>query len=155
MLRHRYGSFLLLQRYGDVMSIAKITELGEVKISDQIVAQIISDSMSAEGIKNKIWPATVHGRQIGLLPKIVDAEFASNVVINTLDDGSITLEFSVIVKFGQSIKKITKELADLVSDNMKYMLGVTASIITINIAGVKSKQVAKRNTKAVYKYGTK
>lgn len=137
------------------MSIAKITELGEVKISDQIVAQIISDSMSAEGIKNKIWPATVHGRQIGLLPKIVDAEFASNVVINTLDDGSITLEFSVIVKFGQSIKKITKELADLVSDNMKYMLGVTASIITINIAGVKSKQVAKRNTKAVYKYGTK
>ena len=136
------------------MSIVKTTELGEVKISDEIVAQIISDSMTAEGIKDKIWPATVHGRQIGRLPKIVDAEFASNVVIDRLDDGSIHLEFSVIVKFGISLKKITKELADLVSDNMKYTLGVTPSKITINIAGVKSKQVAKRNTKAVYKYET-
>ena len=136
------------------MSIVKNTDLGEVKISDQVIAQIISDSMSTEGIKGKIWPATVHGRQIGVLPKIVDAEFASNIVIASKDDETITLEFSVIVKFGTSIRKITRALADTISDNMKYIIGITPSVITINIAGVKSKQIAKRNTKAVYKYET-
>lgn len=135
------------------MSYNKETELGDVKISDQIIAQIVSDAMNTDGISNKVWPATVHGRQIGLLPKIVDAEFASNMNVDNDGNDGLVLEFSVIVKFGESLKHITRLLADTISDNIKYLLGISPSMITINIAGVKSKQIAKRNTKAVYKYG--
>lgn len=135
------------------MSFVKKTELGEVRISDQIIGKIVTDAMDTDEIYDKIWPATIHGRQIGLLPKIVDAEFASNMDISFDEDEKLTLEFSVIVKFGESIKSVTHILSDIIYDNIKYLLGVTPSVITVNIAGVKSKHIARRNTKAVYRYG--
>lgn len=134
------------------MSFGKNTELGEVKISDQIIAQIILDAMDHEKIRDKIWPATVRGRQIGLLPKIVDAEFASNMNIDSDENDRLTLEFNVIVKFGESIRSITRMLADNIEESLKYLLGINTSVITINIAGVRSRQIARRNTKAVYRY---
>ena len=134
------------------MSFEKNTELGEVKISDQIIAQIILDAMDSENIRDRIWPATVRGRQIGLLPKIVDAEFASNMNIDSDENDRLTLEFNVIVKFGESIRSVTHILADNIEESLKYLLGINTSVITINIAGVRSRQIARRNTKAVYKY---
>lgn len=133
------------------MSIIRSTELGEVKISDQVIARIISDAMSSDDIADDIWPSTERGFQIGLLPKLVDAEFASNIETQLTEEG-IELEFSVIVRFGASIKQTTRILADRVHDDMRYILGIAPSVITINIAGVKSKQTARRNTKAVYRY---
>ena len=134
------------------MSFEKNTELGEVKISDQIIAQIILDAMESENIRDRIWPATVRGRQIGLLPKIVDAEFASNMNIDSDENDRLTLEFNVIVKFGESIRSVTHILADNIEESLKYLLGINTSVITINIAGVRSRQIARRNTKAVYRY---
>ena len=134
------------------MSFARTTELGEVKISDQVIASIITEVISDQSVSERIWPATVHGRQIGVLPKIVDAEFASNIFSGSEEDGAIYLEFSVIVKFGISIKKATKELADNIEDSMNYQLGIAPDVITINIAGVKSRHTARRNTKVVYRY---
>ena len=133
------------------MALIKTTDLGDVRVSDQVIARIISDAMSEEDMTENIWPSTERGFQIGLLPKIVDAELASNIEAKATDEG-VSLEFSVIVRFGASIKKLTKTLADRIHDNMEYILGVAPDVITINIAGVKSKQTARRNTKAVYRY---
>ena len=134
------------------MSLEKKTELGDVKISDQVIANIITKTMSAADYNEKIWPATLKGRQIGVLPKIVDAEFASNIIVELDDNDTVILEFSVITRFGVSIRRITRRLSDQIHDDIKYSLGLNASMITINIAGVKSRHIARRNTKAVYKY---
>lgn len=136
------------------MSLSKKTDLGEIKISDEIIAEIISDAISHPDLASNIWPATERGRQIGLLPKIVDAEFASNIETSYTEDEKVNLEFSVIVRFGVSISKVTKELSDRIVEKMDYILGITPDEITINIAGVRSKQIARRNIKAVYRYGT-
>ncbi len=136
------------------MPLTKSTDLGDVKISEQVIAKIISGIISEPDFEDRIWPATVHGREIGLLHKIVGAEFASNIFTETAENGTYTLEFSVIVKFGESLKRITKDLSDRISESLEYVLGEGPAMITVNIAGVRSKHIARRNIKAVYRYGT-
>lgn len=136
------------------MSIIKKTELGNVQISDQLIVHMISEAIEHPDLKGKVWAATERGRQIGLIPMRAEAELASSIKTELGEDDFLTMEFNVIVRFGISIKRITKRLSDLVADNMYYVLGLRPDIITINIAGVKSKQIARRNTKAVFKYGS-
>ena len=135
------------------MTYMRDTGLGEIKISDQVIANIILDAMSETDMTDSIWPATVHGRMLGRRTRTVDSEFASNIECNHSEEG-FTIEFSVIVKFGISIKKTTKDLSDRIHDDTGYMLGIMPDKITINIAGVKSRNTARRNIKAVYRYGT-
>ena len=66
----------------------------------------------------------------------------------------MTIEFSVIVRFGVSIKTVTHEFSDRIADSMLYILGIKPTKIIINIAGVKSKQIARRNTRTIYRYDT-
>lgn len=140
------------------MAVIGKTELGEIKISDDIIANIISDVLNSPEICDKIWPATVHGHKIGRKSKIAeivdlgDSDLVSNISVSTDDQGDVTIEFSVIVRFGISIKSSTKMLSDQIAENMQYILGVKPSIIIINIAGVKSRQIAKRNTRTIYRY---
>lgn len=136
------------------MTYMKDTGLGEIKISDQVIARIILGAMSEAEITDCIWPATVHGRRLGHLTRAVDSEFASNIECGYSEKEGFTVEFSVIVKFGISIRKTTRKLADMIHDDTGYALGISPEKITINIVGVKSKNTAKRNIKAVYRYGT-
>ncbi len=135
------------------MTYMRDTGLGEIKISDQVIANIILDAMSETDMTDSIWPATVHGRMLGRRTRTVDSEFASNIECSHSEEG-FTIEFSVIVKFGISIKKTTKDLSDRIHDDTGYMLGIMPDKITINIVGVKSRNTARRNIKAVYRYGT-
>ncbi len=140
------------------MAIIKETELGVVKVSNQVVAGIISDIMADPDMSYKIWPATEHGHRIGKkkgFAEIIDmgdSDLASNIEVSSDKSGNVTIEFSVIVKFGLSIKAITRSLADKIAESMHYVLGIKPSVIIINIAGVKSKQIARRNTRTIYKY---
>ncbi|MBR2546895.1 MAG: Asp23/Gls24 family envelope stress response protein [Eubacterium sp.] len=140
------------------MAISIETELGEVKITRQVIAGIISDIMSEPGMSDRIWPATEHGHAIGkrsMIAEIVDirdTDFASNIEVTTADSGEVTIEFSVIVRFGVSIKTLNRTLSDRIVNDMHYLLGVSPSVIIINIAGVKSRQIARRNTRTIYRY---
>lgn len=136
------------------MTYTRSTNLGEIKISDLVIARIILDAMSAPDMKGIIWPATVHGRQLGRRTRSLDSEFASNIECSYSEEEGSVLEFSVIVKFGISIRKTTRELSDRIHDDIEYVSGISTDLITINIAGVKSRNTAKRNIKAVYRYGT-
>ena len=114
------------------MAIIRKTDLGEVKVTDQVVAGIISDIMTDPDMSDRIWPATEHGHRIGKkkwIAEIIDlgdSDLASNIDVSSDDSGNVTIEFSVIVKFG----------------------------LSINIAGVKSRQIAKRSTCTIYKYSS-
>ena len=140
------------------MAICTKTELGDVKISDQVVAGIISDIMAQPEMSDRIWSATENGHRIGKKKGIAeiidlgDSDLASNIDVDTDDTGDVSIEFSVIVRFGVSIKALTRSLSDQIAERMQYILGMKPSVIIINIAGVKSKQIARRNTRTIYKY---
>ncbi len=136
------------------MAVNKETDLGTITISNSVIAQIIFDGMMQPGCRNRIWPATPRGRQIGILEKFTDTEFSMYISVQHSEDHRIMLEFSVICQFGISIKRTTRILADYIAEQFEYLGGSMPAQITVNIAGVRSRQKARRSTKVVYRYET-
>lgn len=138
------------------MTISRETQLGTISVSNLLYAQIIAEGFRQEGCEGKIWPATRKGRQIGTDQKFSISEFASHIEAEESFEGdSVDLEFSVIVKFGTSIREITGIVADFIAETVEAKLGKKPCQIAIRISGVKSRQVARRSLEVVERYGVK
>lgn len=138
------------------MTISRETQLGTISVSNLLYAQIIAESFRQEGCEGKIWPATRKGRQIGTDQKFSISEFASHIeAAESFDGDSVDLEFSVIVKFGTSIREVTGTVADFIAETVEAKLGKKPCQISIKISGVKSRQVARRSLEVVERYGVK
>lgn len=137
------------------MTLSKETKLGTITVSNVLFAQVIAESFVAESLKDKVWPATKKGRQIGNDAKFSLSEFAGHIDVCASEDGnSIDLEFSIIIKFGTSIRNLTDTMADYIADTIYEKQGKKPHQIKIKVAGVKSKQIARRNLEVVKRYGT-
>ncbi|TDP49867.1 Asp23/Gls24 family envelope stress response protein [Aminicella lysinilytica] len=137
------------------MTLTRETELGTVSISNSIISQIIIDGTMQPQCKNKVWVTTKRGRLVGIGGKFPDGDLAMNITSDANSEGHIKLEFNVVVRFGISIKSTNKAVADYIADRLEVISGSKPSEITINIAGVMTKQrKARRRTKVVYRYGS-
>lgn len=136
------------------MTLSKETKLGTISVSNILFAQIIGESFTGEYCLDRVWPSTKRGRQIGNDAKFSLSEFANHIdVQSSEDEKNIDLEFSIIVKFGTSIRKISEHLADDIAKAIEKKSGKKPHQIKIRIAGVKSKQIAKRNLEVIKQYG--
>lgn len=137
------------------MTLAKETNLGTITISNLLFAQLIAECFKLESCKNKVWPATKKGRQIGTDMKFNLSDFASAIEVEeTGEDGCMDITFSVIIKFGTSIGAVCEALANGLADNVQQKHGKRPNQIKIHVVGVKSKQIAKRNLEVIKNYGT-
>ena len=135
------------------MTLSRETELGTITISNLLFAQIIADSFKIESCLGKVWPSTKKGRQIGSDTKYNISEFANNIEVErSLYGESVDIEFNIIVKFGTSIRNITDDISDYIADVIYQKQGKKPNQIRIRIAGVKSRQMARRNLEVVKRY---
>lgn len=134
------------------MSLYKTTNLGKIKISDNVFASIMRDGMQSEGCRGRVWPATKRGKQIGNDVKINLNDFVSSIEVELDEFGRVSIDFSVIVRFGTSISKITDILSDYIAEKVKVITGEPPGQIKIRVSGVKSKQIARRNTEVIKTY---
>lgn len=138
------------------MTLSRETELGTISVSDVLFAQIIAESFELEPCRDRVWPATRKGRQIGNDQKFSIGEFASHIEVESSFDGeSVDLEFSVIVKFGTSIRALTDAMADYIAEEIERKSGKKPCQITVRISGVKSRQTARRSLEVIKRYGEK
>lgn len=136
------------------MTLSKETKLGTISVSNMLFAQIIGESFTKEYCLDRVWPASKRGRQIGSDAKFSLSDFANHIDVNpSSDGGSFDLEFSIIVKFGTSIRSISEHLADDIAATIEEKTGKKPNQIKIRISGVKSKQIAKRNLEVIKNYG--
>lgn len=136
------------------MTVSKETNLGTITVSNLLFAQIIAESFRLEPCEGRVWPATKRGKQIGSDQKFSLSEFAGCIeAVASFNGESADLSFSIIVKFGVSIRRITDVIGDYVAERVCEKLGKKPSQITIRIAGVKSRQVARRNLEVIKRYG--
>lgn len=136
------------------MTLSKETKLGTISVSNVLFAQIIGESFTKEYSLDRVWPATKRGRQIGSDAKFSLTDFANHIDAERSADGEdFELEFSIIIKFGTSIRSISERLADDIAEALEEKTGKKPSQIKIRIAGVKSKQIAKRNLEFIKQYG--
>lgn len=137
------------------MTISRTTELGKITISDLIFAQIIEKSFKLDDCKDKVWPATLKGRQIGNEQKFNLSDFSHEIEVeSSADGGNFILTFNVIIRFGSSIKLITNAMSDYIAETVLHRHGKRPEMIKIRVVGVKSKQTAKRNVEVIRRYET-
>lgn len=137
------------------MTLSRDTDLGKITISNGIFAHLILESFHQDNCEGKIWAATKKGRLIALDNKGSFNEFTNSIEIESTDDGkNIEMEFSIIIKFGTSIKKITDHIGDYIANKFYQQYGKKPIQIKIKIAGVKSRQIAKRNLEVIKRYET-
>lgn len=135
------------------MSISKENNYGKISVSDLLYAEILTDCFHREECIGKIWPSSPKGRQIGNDTKIHKHELASNIIIDSDDNGdNISVEIFVIIKFGVSIKQITASIADAFAEGIASFHNAKPKQIKVNITGVKSKAIAKRSLEVIREY---
>jgi len=138
------------------MTLARETNLGTISVSNLLFAQIIAESFKLEPCKGKVWPSSKKGRQIGSNMKFHLSEFANAIEVDeNPDNGRLDIEFSIIVKFGTSIRSLCEVITDHIAQIVEEKQGYKPNQIKVRIAGVKSKQVAKRNLEVIKRYGIK
>ena len=135
------------------MSLYKKTDLGIIKISNVLFAQIIINSFKQKECVGKVWPATSKGKLIGSEQKFNVSDVASHILVKHSSDGmDLEIEFSIIIQFGNSISTITTVIADYIADSICNKLGKKPNRIKIHITGIKSKQIARRDLEVVKQY---
>jgi len=138
------------------MALTRETHLGTISVSNLFFAQIIAGSFKLDGCKGKVWPATKKGRQIGSAAKFNLSEFANAIEVEQSEQpGRMNIKCSIIVKFGTSISAICEAIADYTAEMVEKRHGGKPYQITIHVAGVKSKQIAKRDLEVVKTYELK
>ena len=110
------------------MALEKQTDYGKITISDKVFEELISNFCQLPELYDRIWLAS-----------------KPNIKSRYNDSGRIEINLSVYVKFGQSIKGVSKELADKIDDSICRKTGTNPSLINVNVSGVKSGTLVRRN----------
>lgn len=123
------------------------TKLGDIHFSSNIVNKIAEKAVESCGGK-----AMLHNYKSALkdvMPimaskmNLYDESVASVEVTNS-DDG-YSMKVYVVIKFGASIKAVTKEIIDSIYDNAEVIIGHKPEKVTVVVTGVVSKNIAKRH----------
>ena len=131
------------------MSLSISNELGKIKLDPVVIAGIVYECTDAPDVRGNLWIASGKRHITGIIPVIKDLDKSIRF---GYDNDKLSIELNVVIKFGISISNATKVFSDRIEEKIKEMLGLKTESITINISGVKSKQVAKRRTRVVYRY---
>ncbi len=125
------------------MAINEKTSYGNITVTDSVFADIVKTALYNSGFYDTIWLATKRG-------KIISSEAASQSAIaphikaELNDKGSAVITFYVVVKFGASIKYVTNTFADYVKREFDDRCDMPLSAVNITVAGIKSKNIARR-----------
>ena len=123
------------------------TKFGDIRFSANIINRIVEKAV--EGCDNKVMLHNYKGALKDVMPgwaskmNLYDESAGSVEVINS-EDGFI-LKIYVVIKFGTSIKAVTSQILDSIYEDCERILGQQPKHVTVNVTGVMSKNIAKRN----------
>ena len=115
----------------ETLKIHEKEEIGEVQISNEVVAIIAGlAATEVEGISGMV------GNLKGDIVELLGKKNLSKGVIVEVSEESITLELSVIVDFGASIPKVSKNVQEKVKYAVETMTGLVVEEVNIKIVSV-------------------
>ena len=117
------------------MPLEKNTDYGKITVSDRVFEDALTKFCQQPSLYEKIWIA----------PK-------SNIKASYNEDDRIELSFSAYVKFGQSIKGVSQTLSDKMAKLIFDRSGAYPKVINVNVAGVRSHSLIRRNIDIVIEY---
>lgn len=131
------------------MSLSRTTKLGKITINNSVISKEIIKAASK--VDDKVFLSNDRGKLLGNPKRVGTGEFGNNILIEEKEE-SIHVLFYIVIKFGASIGNCTKVILDELEQSLKTLFPNQNGIITINIIGVKSKNIAPRDIEVKRKY---
>lgn len=120
-------------------------EKGNIKINDNIFGRLVLDAIGLT--EGKAFPASEKGKLLsgigGTSPGA--GEIADNMIIREEEDGSLYMQWYIIMSFGSSIHRVTRIMLDHVEKEIRAMFPGQPGRLVLRIVGVKSRKIAVRD----------
>lgn len=130
------------------MSIHQETELGIIKLPTKFFASAIENIFKLPYFDGKVWPATKKGKVLeepSMSNMFMQGDLASNIQVSYGDEDEIIIEISVIMRFGVSISRVSEQLCNAIYNEFRDTVEPEHMKIILNVIGMKSKHIAKRD----------
>ena len=111
-----------------------LNELGDIKISDDVVASITGLATSeVEGV------TSIAGHVTSDIVGKYGVKNLSKGIKLSIEEGVVSIDLYINIRYGYSIPKITAQVQDRVKNAIESMTGLTTSNITIHIVDIEVK----------------
>lgn len=118
------------------------TPEGNISIEKAVIGKIITEII--DQFDGKVRLSNHKGKGRGFVAKIGGIDDTNYIEIEMGLHG-LEIKIYVVIRFGTSIKMITKNLIEEIKKNIEDYLDMKVNSISIIVAGIASKQVARRN----------
>ena len=111
--------------------ITQVLENGNVMISEDVIASIITEAVSeVEGIDSlAVKPVSEFADLIGM-------NWGKGMKIAIGEDNSIAIDCNVVVKFGQSVIDVATNAQQAITAAVENVAGVKVTNVNVNICGI-------------------
>lgn len=118
------------------------TDLGEISIAKQVIGKIVVDAVDA--FDGKVMISNHKGKISKVAARIGGSDETSQMEI-TFGEQGIDVRLFIVIRFGTSITMVTNQLIDEIHNNISLMMGKEPNSVSVVVAGMISKNVAKRH----------
>lgn len=133
------------------MSLVREVDRGKIKISNRFISELIKEAMNEGVCFERVWPGGPKGKKTDALNFFID-DFHNEVFVTDDEFGNISLRFPVTIKFGSSISLVTQALSENVKTKIEKALDQPVKKITIEVRGIKYKNLSRREVEVVKEY---
>ena len=111
--------------------VSRSDELGSIHISEEVLAVIAAAAvLEVEGIGGL-------GANLGTdLAEILGKKNLSRGIHIQVEDGNVTVDLSILVKYGYTIPDVARAVQEAVAGSVEATSGLTVAAVNVNVGGV-------------------
>jgi len=107
------------------------TCIGQVQISNDVVSTIAGTAaLEVDGVYG------MSGNIKGGLYEIMGRKNLSKGVIVQVEDEEVSVEVNIVIKFGEKVHEVSKEVQSKIKTAIETMTGLTVVSVDINVLGI-------------------
>ncbi len=110
------------------------TAYGSVSIENEVIAKVAG--MAAMECYGVVGMASINVKD-GLVQLLLGDSLTKGIKVGVQDDGTVTLDFHIVVEYGTKISAIADNLMSTVKYRVEDMLGVRVDHINVYVEGVR------------------
>lgn len=116
------------------MSAKVQTELGSILVDNEVIARVAG--RAAVECYGVVGMAALNVKD-GIVQLVMGDSMTRGIRVNSREDGSVALDFHIIVEYGTNISAICDNLMSTVRYTVKEMLGVEVAHIDVFIESIR------------------
>ena len=112
--------------------ITQIQDNGTVMISEDVIAAIVAHTVNeVEGV------AGMTGKALADISDFIGKKnWGKGMKISIDQDGVLSIDCDITVKYGQSVVSVAKAVQESVTNALESMTGVSVASVNVNISGI-------------------